>query len=987
MKTLKVPFLFLFLLITINVNSQVGVGTTTPQSTLDIEASDSANPSNTDGILIPRVSNFPSTNPTAAQDGMLIFYTGSSGSGKGIYYWDNALTIWTKLTGIEKINDLIDGKSDIDGTNDGSSIFLGIDTGQNDDGSDNQNVGIGFESLQTNTTGYANVAIGYQSMEDNTTGFDNVAVGRGSLNSNTTGYNNIAIGQNAAFSNTTGFRNVAIGKLSLNVNTTGEDNLAIGTAALSSNTLGDRNVAIGTENMRFNTTGSRNTAIGRYSLFNNTTGNENQAIGNQSLNANTTGYRNIAIGYQSLQTNTTGYNNISIGFRTMDNNTTGRTNTAVGYQALYDNTTGIENIALGANSLNNNEDGDRNVAIGFNALAFNESGLNNIGIGYQAGRNTIGSNGVYLGYQAGYNETTGQKLYIENSDADANNALIYGEFDNDILRTNSEFQIGNPSSTGYAFPTTDGTSGQVLTTDGSGQLFFTPNSASNAWSLTGNSGIDISTEFLGSTDLSDFSIRTNDIERIRIDANGEIGIGTAFPDSDYNISSFSNSNNSTIKIGNKSGSNATMQITTNAAGATALSISQITGNNVLNISAFNARLNSFGLSTTIGRRISGFGERSAVYNSIGGNSTSDDVIGFHNSIYIQSADIIRGVYNFIPSDSSGEIKGIENRIIGSTGLGNIYGTHNFFGTNLGARIYGTFTDILSDNNFEKYGDFVRISSSAGGQHYGYYAEVLKPGGFSGYFLGNVAIGTATTNTYTLPPSRGTNGQVMVSDGLGNLSFQTLSGTTDDQNISGSGLFGTDLTIGIENGTSQTIDLSSLQDGIGTDDQTIDTFNFDDTTNTLILEIENDGLGPQSVDLSTLSPTKAKAHITLSADQSTTGSGVAKVNFDTEEFDIGNNFDTLNDRFVVPEDGVYRVNAQITINSSTATGIFDIRIRVNGTQQRRATFNHTGTGNIVRQISSLLQLTAGQTIDIAFGRATGVTIASNSVLSYFDIEQL
>ena len=42
--------------------------------------------------------------------------------------------------------------------------------------------------------------------------------------------------------------------------------------------------------------------------------------------------------------------------------------------------------------------------------------------------------------------------------------------------------------------------------------------------------------------------------------------------------------------------------------------------------------------------------------------------------------------------------------------------------------------------------------------------------------------------------------------------------TDDQNIQGCGLSGTTLTIGIENGNSQTVDLSSLQDGTGTDDQ-------------------------------------------------------------------------------------------------------------------------------------------------------------------------
>ncbi len=39
-------------------------------------------------------------------------------------------------------------------------------------------------------------------------------------------------------------------------------------------------------------------------------------------------------------------------------------------------------------------------------------------------------------------------------------------------------------------------------------------------------------------------------------------------------------------------------------------------------------------------------------------------------------------------------------------------------------------------------------------------------------------------------------------------------STDDQNISGSSLDGTTLTIGIENGQSETVDLSSLEDGTG-----------------------------------------------------------------------------------------------------------------------------------------------------------------------------
>ena len=70
-------------------------------------------------------------------------------------------------------------------------------------------------------------------------------------------------------------------------------------------------------------------------------------------------------------------------------------------------------------------------------------------------------------------------------------------------------------------------------------------------------------------------------------------------------------------------------------------------------------------------------------------------------------------------------------------------------------------------------------------------------------------------------------------------LSTYLDNTDEQNISGSGLNGTMLTIGIENGNAETVDLAPLQDGTGTDDQNL-------TLNANSLEIE-DG---NSVDLST-----------------------------------------------------------------------------------------------------------------------------------------
>ncbi len=95
---------------------------------------------------------------------------------------------------------------------------------------------------------------------------------------------------------------------------------------------------------------------------------------------------------------------------------------------------------------------------------------------------------------------------------------------------------------------------------------------------------------------------------------------------------------------------------------------------------------------------------------------------------------------------------------------------------------------------------------------------------------------------------GTVGQVLVSQGANNTPiWSSVSTGTDDQNIQGSGLNGTTLTIGIENGNSETIDLSSLQDGVGTDNQNLTGSTL--TGNTLQIDIE-DG-SSTSVDLSPL----------------------------------------------------------------------------------------------------------------------------------------
>jgi hypothetical protein len=56
-----------------------------------------------------------------------------------------------------------------------------------------------------------------------------------------------------------------------------------------------------------------------------------------------------------------------------------------------------------------------------------------------------------------------------------------------------------------------------------------PSGALNAWSLTGNAGTNPSTNFIGTTDAQDWVIKTNNLERMRVTSNGNVGIGTNSP--------------------------------------------------------------------------------------------------------------------------------------------------------------------------------------------------------------------------------------------------------------------------------------------------------------------------------------------------------------------------------------------------------------------------------------------------------------------------
>jgi hypothetical protein len=158
-----------------------------------------------------------------------------------------------------------------------------------------QNLGIGFNALQKQTSAGTNVlAVGASALANNISGSNLVAIGTLALNNNIAS-NNVAIGGSSMTNNTLGFNNVAIGGNSLSQNLDATNNVGIGSDTLQLNVSGSNNIAIGATTM-VNTRSSNNTGIGYQALYQNTVGANNTGIGNVSLQNNVTGSNNVAIG-------------------------------------------------------------------------------------------------------------------------------------------------------------------------------------------------------------------------------------------------------------------------------------------------------------------------------------------------------------------------------------------------------------------------------------------------------------------------------------------------------------------------------------------------------------------------------------------------------------------------------------------------------------------------------------------------------------------
>ena len=80
--------------------AQVGINTTDPKAQLDITIENPSAPGATDGILIPRITTFPATAPSTAQNGMMVFLSqAQSNYPVGFYFWNATGVQWEGISG------------------------------------------------------------------------------------------------------------------------------------------------------------------------------------------------------------------------------------------------------------------------------------------------------------------------------------------------------------------------------------------------------------------------------------------------------------------------------------------------------------------------------------------------------------------------------------------------------------------------------------------------------------------------------------------------------------------------------------------------------------------------------------------------------------------------------------------------------------------------------------------------------------------------
>ncbi|MCK7589764.1 tail fiber domain-containing protein [Subsaxibacter sp. CAU 1640] len=622
-------FLLLLCLFTgLNLFAQVGVGTTNPQSTLDITASSITSPSNNDGLLIPRLDSFPSVDPGASQDGMMVFLNNNiTGYNRGFYYWDNGISDWVQFSGSEDHD---------------------------------------WYEVPGNAPNSINDRIYKQGQ---------VAIG-------STTWSNYASDNYRLFVNTGATATSGIWV---------EDEHGEGAIGMrSTGNFSSPGVLVGLS-LRSETIGTRN----KINIYNTLAGS------GQGM----TGQRNWFINSSNYSTET--------GIRNdLDGSSSGAK------YGIYNDITGV---------------GSGNKYGSYNYVAPTAGGTH-----YGIYSDVQASSG-YAGYFLG------------------------------------RLSLGSTTTNRYLMPANDGSSGQAMITDGSGNVSFQ--------TIIGDgTGTDDQNLTLTGTNLS-----IEDGNSVNLSSLQD-GTGTDDQNLSLTGTTLSIEDGNSVNLASLSTSDADWLVNpTNAVSTNNNEDIYTLGKVSIGNTTNNGDLNIYHSTTNDGSR------DDLIYNYLAG-SASDDKTMMYNNITATGTGNRTGMYNLMIGNGSGVYSGMHNYSYANV-TGDIYGMFNSFAANGNGNHYGSYSGLTGSGTGSKYGTYNYIPSSAGGTHYGIYSDVTKANSYAGYFLGRISIGTTTGNNYIMPSTRGTNGQIMQTDGTGNVTWQNAPAGENTTASNGLTEVGNDVRLG------------------------------------------------------------------------------------------------------------------------------------------------------------------------------------------------
>ena len=445
------------------------------------------------------------------------------------------------------------------------------------------------------------------------------------------------------------------------------------------------------------------------------------------------GLKKTAFGYSALSANTTGLYNTAFGFQSLTTNTIGGYNTAIGVSTLMPNTSGNYNTAIGYNALSANTTGGSNTALGYLSLSTNTTGSNLIGIGNSISTGTAATNTTIIGNGVTYTGSNAAILSISTQHTIIGSALT-GQTDNgSLMQVYGSTYLGGVITAPSSALATGASSDSIITAVSSGGILtfrrVAPSSigSSYSWGLTGASGTNSSTNFLGNTDNHPLILKVNGVKSGYIDSlSGNMNASFGYSALSANTTGIFNS------------AFGALSLSTNTAGSynTALGSQSLqtntTGNNNVAVGYFALQANT-----------SGGGNTALGYDALPVNSTAslNTAVGAIALQHTTTGGLNSGLgYNALGANTTGA---------GNTGLGTYSLSLNTIGSyNTAVGNYSLSASTNSNNN-TAIGASSLQNLTTGGGNTGLGALSLQTLSTGSNNIGigyNIITGAATTNT-------------------------------------------------------------------------------------------------------------------------------------------------------------------------------------------------------------------------------------------------